>query len=93
MSEVGMALSNPYRPVEARTVGCVGKPLPGVAARIAAPHGDQLEPLITVEAPLPETQVCDQFILNHIFYKKILMCLTTNIQLPFSWYLSSHQIP
>ncbi|KOB74723.1 putative acyl-coenzyme A synthetase ACSM2, mitochondrial-like protein [Operophtera brumata] len=44
--QVGMALSNPYRPVEQRTAGCVGNPLPGVAARIAAPsEGGQLEPL------------------------------------------------
>ncbi|KAI8432643.1 hypothetical protein MSG28_013622 [Choristoneura fumiferana] len=47
MSETGMALSNPYRPAEARTVGCVGTPLPGVAARIAAPgdSGISLEQL------------------------------------------------
>ncbi|KAJ8710220.1 hypothetical protein PYW07_009586 [Mythimna separata] len=60
MSEVGMALSNPYRPVEARAVGCVGLPLPGVAARIAAVREDtgELEPLVTVETPVPETQIC-----------------------------------
>lgn len=56
MSEVGMALSNPYRPVEQREVGCVGAPLPGVAARIATV--DELKPLITVESPVPDNQVC-----------------------------------
>ncbi|KAH9629100.1 hypothetical protein HF086_008549 [Spodoptera exigua] len=40
MSEVGMALSNPYRPVEARSVGCVGLPLPGVSARIVSQRED-----------------------------------------------------
>lgn len=59
MSEAGMALSNPYRPVEGRTVGCVGLPLPGVAARIAQVHNDNnIEPLVTVESPMPETQIC-----------------------------------
>lgn len=59
MSEVGMALSNPYRPADARSVGCVGLPLPGVSARIAAVHEDSdvVEPLVTVETPAPETQV------------------------------------
>ncbi|XP_041975583.1 malonate--CoA ligase ACSF3, mitochondrial [Aricia agestis] len=69
MSEVGMALSNPYRPAEARAVGCVGLPLPGVAARLAAapdpapgaadapPAADQLQPLVTVECDAPDTQV------------------------------------
>ncbi|XP_013137978.1 PREDICTED: acyl-CoA synthetase family member 3, mitochondrial [Papilio polytes] len=55
MSEVGMALSNPYRPVEQREVGCVGAPLPGVAARIATV--DELKPLITVESPVPDNQI------------------------------------
>ncbi|XP_045540433.1 malonate--CoA ligase ACSF3, mitochondrial [Papilio machaon] len=55
MSEVGMALSNPYRPVEQRQVGCVGVPLPGVTARIATV--DELKPLITVESPVPDTQI------------------------------------
>ncbi|XP_068625004.1 malonate--CoA ligase ACSF3, mitochondrial [Battus philenor] len=55
MSEVGMALSNPYRPVEQRHVGCVGRPLPGVSARIATV--DELTPLITVETPEPDTQI------------------------------------
>ncbi|KAF9416077.1 hypothetical protein HW555_006489 [Spodoptera exigua] len=60
MSEVGMALSNPYRPVEARSVGCVGLPLPGVSARIVSQREDtgELEPLVTVETPVPETQIC-----------------------------------
>ncbi|CAG9793027.1 unnamed protein product [Diatraea saccharalis] len=59
MSEVGMALSNPYRPVEERTVGCVGIPLPGVSARIAVSVEGQedLEPLITVECEEPDTQI------------------------------------
>lgn len=60
MSEVGMALSNPYRPVEARSVGCVGLPLPGVSARIVSQREDtgELEPLVTVDTPVPETQIC-----------------------------------
>ncbi|XP_013174628.1 PREDICTED: acyl-CoA synthetase family member 3, mitochondrial-like [Papilio xuthus] len=56
MSEVGMALSNPYRPVEQRQVGCVGVPLPGVTARIATVG--ELKPLVTVESAVPDTQVC-----------------------------------
>ncbi|KPJ21043.1 Acyl-CoA synthetase family member 3, mitochondrial [Papilio machaon] len=55
MSEVGMALSNPYRPVEQRQVGCVGVPLPGVTARIATV--DELKPLVTVESPVPDTKI------------------------------------
>ncbi|XP_026497664.2 malonate--CoA ligase ACSF3, mitochondrial [Vanessa tameamea] len=55
MSEVGMALSNPYRPVEARTVSCVGLPLPGLAARIA--KVGTLKPLITVETEAPDMQI------------------------------------
>lgn len=59
MSEAGMALSNPYRPVEARTLGCVGTPLPGISAQVAiAPEGSsKLEPLVTVESPVPDGQV------------------------------------
>ncbi|KAL0811836.1 hypothetical protein ABMA28_009264 [Loxostege sticticalis] len=59
MSEAGMALSNPYRPVEERTVGCVGAPLPGISARLAAKAegSDQLEPLVTVESPVPDAQI------------------------------------
>lgn len=59
MSEVGMALSNPYRPIEDRAVGCVGVPLPGVSARIAAPrdNSEVLEPLVTVETPMTDTQI------------------------------------
>ena len=30
MTEILMALSNPYRPIDQRLRGCVGKPLPGV---------------------------------------------------------------
>ncbi|CAH2057090.1 unnamed protein product, partial [Iphiclides podalirius] len=55
MSEVGMALSNPYVPAEGRSPGFVGRPLPGVAARIAT--GEALEPLVTVETPPPDTQI------------------------------------
>uniref|UniRef100_A0A2A4JMG4 Acyl-CoA synthetase family member 3, mitochondrial n=1 Tax=Heliothis virescens TaxID=7102 RepID=A0A2A4JMG4_HELVI len=60
MSEVGMALSNPYRPEEDRSVGCVGLPLPGVGARIASVREDtgEVEPLVTVTAPPPETRIC-----------------------------------
>ncbi|XP_072948009.1 malonate--CoA ligase ACSF3, mitochondrial [Epargyreus clarus] len=58
MSEVGMALSNPYKPATARAVGRVGAPLPGVAARIAATHeGGALEPLVTVETAAPTLQI------------------------------------
>nr|XP_037874015.1 malonate--CoA ligase ACSF3, mitochondrial isoform X2 [Bombyx mori] len=52
MTEVGMALSNPYRPLEGRTVSCVGAPLPAVSARIATTG--TLEPLVTVESPAPD---------------------------------------
>ncbi|CAH2097562.1 unnamed protein product [Euphydryas editha] len=55
MSEVGMALSNPYRPAEARTVGCVGRPLPDTAARIADTPG--LKPLLTVEADAASLEI------------------------------------
>lgn len=34
MTEILMALSNPYRPIEGRLKGCVGKPLPGVTAAL-----------------------------------------------------------
>ncbi|CAG5055385.1 unnamed protein product [Parnassius apollo] len=57
MSEVGMALSNPYRPVQQRRLGCVGRPLPGVAARVAAEHDDTLTPLVTVETPMCDTHI------------------------------------
>ncbi|XP_023951373.2 malonate--CoA ligase ACSF3, mitochondrial [Bicyclus anynana] len=57
MSECGMALSNPYRPVEGRTLGCVGLPLPGVSARLAAATDNGLDPLVTVESPDPDTQI------------------------------------
>ncbi|XP_028166562.1 acyl-CoA synthetase family member 3, mitochondrial [Ostrinia furnacalis] len=59
MTEAGMALSNPYRPVEGRMVGCVGTPLPGISARLAVKHesSDVLEPLVTVESPVPDTQI------------------------------------
>ncbi|KAL4708672.1 hypothetical protein ACJJTC_008198 [Scirpophaga incertulas] len=58
MSEVGMALSNPYIP-ESRAVGCVGLPLPGVAARIAVSveGKEDLDPLVTVESSLPDLQI------------------------------------
>ncbi|XP_026750548.2 malonate--CoA ligase ACSF3, mitochondrial [Galleria mellonella] len=52
MSEAGMALSNPYRPATSRTPGHVGRPLPGMAARIVGPD---LRPLLTVECPVPAT--------------------------------------
>ncbi|XP_026320937.1 acyl-CoA synthetase family member 3, mitochondrial isoform X2 [Hyposmocoma kahamanoa] len=59
MSEVGMALSNPYLPIEDRTVGYVGLPLPGVSARIAAvdEKTGKLQNLVTVETPLPDSQI------------------------------------
>ena len=34
MTETLMALSNPYRPIDGRLKGCVGKPLPGVEAAL-----------------------------------------------------------
>ncbi|XP_059055837.1 malonate--CoA ligase ACSF3, mitochondrial [Achroia grisella] len=55
MSEVGMALSNPYRPTAARTPAHVGGPLPGVAARIATPTDGGLAALVTVECSGPDT--------------------------------------
>ncbi|XP_061723757.1 malonate--CoA ligase ACSF3, mitochondrial [Cydia pomonella] len=57
MSEVGMALSNPYRPISARAVGCVGMPLPGVAARIAINVDGELKPVVTVTAPPIDTKI------------------------------------
>ncbi|CAH2246360.1 malonate--CoA ligase ACSF3, mitochondrial [Pararge aegeria] len=57
MSECGMALSNPYRPVEGRTLGCVGSPLPGVSARLATVTDKGLQPSVTVESPDPDTRI------------------------------------
>lgn len=34
MTEILMALSNPYRPIDGRLKGTVGKPLPGVSAAL-----------------------------------------------------------
>ncbi|XP_034825841.1 malonate--CoA ligase ACSF3, mitochondrial [Maniola hyperantus] len=56
MSECGMALSNPYRPLEGRTLGHVGLPLPGVAARLI-PADQGMQPALTVESPAPDTQI------------------------------------
>lgn len=39
MTEVGMALSNPYHPAGARRPGTVGAPLPGVEADVAEDGG------------------------------------------------------
>ncbi|HET9371203.1 MAG TPA: acyl-CoA synthetase [Vicinamibacterales bacterium] len=39
MTEIGMALSNPVEPVEARRPGTVGMPLPGVEVRLIDEHG------------------------------------------------------
>ncbi|XP_045455867.1 malonate--CoA ligase ACSF3, mitochondrial [Melitaea cinxia] len=55
MSEVGMALSNPYRPVEDRTVACVGLPLPSTAARVAS--ASDLKALVTVEADAANVEI------------------------------------
>ncbi|XP_037965678.2 malonate--CoA ligase ACSF3, mitochondrial [Plutella xylostella] len=60
MSEAGMALSNPYTPVEGRTVSSVGHPLPGIAARLATEVDGEMKPLLTVETPMCETQICLQ---------------------------------
>ncbi|XP_045505407.1 malonate--CoA ligase ACSF3, mitochondrial [Colias croceus] len=57
MSEVGMALSNPYRPISARSVGRVGTALPGVSARIAVSAENGLEPVLTVACDAPDTQI------------------------------------
>ncbi|XP_053618516.1 malonate--CoA ligase ACSF3, mitochondrial isoform X2 [Plodia interpunctella] len=59
MSECGMALSNPYQPAGARSVGCVGLPLPGVQARVAAraEGSDELDPVVTVESAQPDTLI------------------------------------
>lgn len=59
MTEIGMALSNPYRPVEGRTVDTVGLPLPGVKAQVAIISDDgEVLPLVTVETPEPESKIC-----------------------------------
>ncbi|CAG9124689.1 unnamed protein product [Plutella xylostella] len=60
MSEAGMALSNPYTPVEGRTVSSVGHPLPGIAAQLATEVDGEMKPLLTVETPMCETQICLQ---------------------------------
>ena len=39
MTEIGMALSNPLAPVDARRPGFVGAPLPGVDVRLVDEHG------------------------------------------------------
>lgn len=39
MTELNMALSNPYTPVDLRTPGTVGMPLPGVSAAILLEDG------------------------------------------------------
>ena len=57
MSEVGMALSNPYRPAEARTVAHVGAPLPAVSAALAASADGLLKPLLVVQSDEPDLQV------------------------------------
>lgn len=60
MTEVGMALSNPYRPVEARLETTVGFPLPGIRARIAQPSAEakgELEPLVTVSTPVARKEI------------------------------------
>ena len=41
MTEILMALSNPYRPIDGRLKGCVGKPLPGVTATLLSLEGDE----------------------------------------------------
>lgn len=57
MTEAGMCLSNPYRPVEGRIPGKVGLPLPGIAARVAQVDDEAITPLVTVETPLCDNQV------------------------------------
>ncbi|OWR49005.1 acyl-coenzyme A synthetase ACSM2 [Danaus plexippus plexippus] len=57
MSEVGMALSNPYRPLEGRLVGRVGVPLPGVSARIAEFKDNMMETLVDVTGDMPDLQI------------------------------------
>ena len=46
MTEIGMALSNPYLPIEERTPGAVGLPMPGVSVRIVSPES------------LPDKKIC-----------------------------------
>lgn len=66
MSEVGMALSNPYRPVEDRTVACVGLPLPSTAARVAS--ASDLKPLVTVEADAANVEVRFYYFIEFYIY-------------------------
>jgi len=40
MTEIGMALSNPYAPMSAREPGCVGSALPGVEVKLAPAESD-----------------------------------------------------
>jgi len=44
MTEIGMALSNPYAPMAARRAGCVGAPLPGVEVRLVPNPDSDDEP-------------------------------------------------
>lgn len=72
MSEVGMALSNPYRPVEGRTVGCVGVPLPGINAALAVSSEQGLKKIVTVESDMPDLQVrlCTSVVFIDLFVWK-----------------------
>ena len=47
MTEIGMAISNPYR--GERVPGCVGRPLPGVAVRLVDEAAHEVQPCIPGE--------------------------------------------
>ena len=47
MTELAMAISNPYSPISERTQGTIGTPLPGVKASILSESGEILDPSST----------------------------------------------
>lgn len=42
MTEVGLVITNPYRPISGRRPGCIGLPFPGVKVRLASEQGEVL---------------------------------------------------
>lgn len=62
MTEIGMAISNPYDPTHNRTPGFVGEPLPGVSIQISSIDlKKNVTPIVTLESPSPSLQVIDYF--------------------------------
>ncbi|XP_077285630.1 acyl-CoA synthetase family member 3 [Arctopsyche grandis] len=58
MTEIGMAISNPYEPMNKRIPGFIGLPLPGVSIQIASIDPEKnITPLIILETPPPNLQI------------------------------------